>query len=154
MTRTEAVSILALLASRYPSTKLSETNIEAFADSLADYPADLASKAAEKLSRTCQWFPSLAEIITGIVEEEAGLPLPAEAWDLACSGGEMPEEVRYALAAAGGSWALKTEPRHFVRRTFFEAYVEIRKRAIDQTRDTDLPQLERAKRAALPAGRT
>lgn len=159
MTRNETVELLAWLALRFPSQKLTGPSIEAYCESLADYPIELSQKAAKKLATTSRWFPSLAEIIGEIAELALGLPTPEGAWMELLERvrddewENLDETLRSALRAAGGTHAIATQESHFVRRAFIDAYTALRFERVTKTRDIDLPKLERARLAALPKGR-
>lgn len=157
MTRNDALDLVALLVAHYPAqAKLAPENVNAFVASLTLYSRDHGRQAVERVVRSSVWFPSVAAVVTEIVEVAMGLPTPENAWLLLLERqrtGDRKEPlaptIRIALDAAGGTHAMQTNATHLVRKAFIESYAAARQQLADRMRETELPRLEREWQARL-----
>ena len=86
MTRREAMALVALASSSYPSIQGKDPRpiVEAWAMMLADLDAVVAKAAVIKVCRESQFFPSVAQIVAAAQEVDPRnekLPTAAEAWE-------------------------------------------------------------------------
>ena len=86
MTRREAMALVALASSSYPSIQGKDPRpiVEAWAMMLADLDAVVAKAAIIKVCRESQFFPSVAQIVAAAGELDPRtekLPTAAEAWE-------------------------------------------------------------------------
>ncbi len=155
MTTDEAGLLIATLAAAYPRQTLEPTTIEVYARSLTDLNPDLATNAVMRLIASSVFFPSIAEIRTAAAETATQLPTATEAWMLVNSEqgrASAPPEVREALYAVGGSWAVRTsENPTTLHAQFRDAYKDIRRRALDAIvyAGCPTPELEEERRERL-----
>ena len=86
MNRREAMALVALASSSYPSIQGKDPRpiVEAWAMMLADLDAVVAKAAIIKVCRESQFFPSVAQIVAAAQELDPStekLPTAAEAWE-------------------------------------------------------------------------
>ena len=86
MTRREAMALVALASSSYPSIQGKDPRpiVEAWAMMLADLDAVVAKAAIIKVCRESKFFPSVAQIVAAAQELDPRtekLPTAAEAWE-------------------------------------------------------------------------
>lgn len=170
MTESQAKALVATLASFYTHAKVTEDLLEAWASVLVRYPYGPADRACKRLMLASKFFPSsVAEVVAAIVDDFVDLPDVDEAWALlmrAQAAGtpnafqSLRPEIRAALKAAGGSWALSNEPTWRVRESFASCYRGLRTERQRVAREETLPAIANDARelaavnvAALPGGR-
>lgn len=130
-------TIVAGLVDAYPRMDVAKGTVSMYVRALADLPAQALMRAANAWVMESRFFPTVAELRARVIEERVDLPDAIEAWHLierAIASGslsELPDEVRRALKAVGGSWAYKTTTRpELMRRDFTSAYELLRANAI------------------------
>jgi hypothetical protein len=156
MTTDEAGLLIATLAAAYPRQQLEPATIEVYTRSLADLDHDLASAAVTALIASSVFFPTVAEIRSQAAELATGLPTATEAWIMVTTHPDyrpaMTAEVKEALNAVGGSWAVRTsENPETLRAQFRRAYEEIRQRKLDTVVLAAVPALEHRRPPELAA---
>jgi len=81
MNKKETASILAFLASAYPSIKITKETAEVYHDVLQDLGYPECVETVRQCVRVSQFFPSASEIRRGVLRDKGLLsPLPSEAW--------------------------------------------------------------------------
>lgn len=150
MKQEQAAKLVATLAAYYPNVKLTEANMAAFERELERYPYELAAEVARDWMRRERFFPTMSELIHGMVIKHGGLLEPEDAWALAWStGGLSPTpggwpcpEAKEAVRLAGGDWAFRNCTD---QRSLKDAYVTNYKRLYEKRRheiiERELPAL-------------
>lgn len=93
MTPDEAMNFVRLVTSAYPSRELNDPEMYAVqaARVFADYSVETAKLAAERVVRTCKFFPSVAELSTALADAVRDMPvdpakvLKARAFKVRCN---------------------------------------------------------------------
>ena len=148
MTKKQTLRLLAILQGAYPRQQLPDSSLVIYHKALYDLSWVHVQEAAVVLIQTGDWFPTIAQIRKVVTERNLNLPTTSF-----CIGQfsmdnftwpGMPDIVREALHAVGGSWAFKnsTTPG-FWRRDFKQHYEELRDEMLHN---------EQSPVAQLPAG--
>lgn len=146
MKESEATVLVATLAAAFPRQQLAEPTIKVYAHDLVDLDAAAANAAIETLRRTSRFFPTISEIREATAALQLGAPEPMRAWEQACGRGPRHPLVQRARRIVGDDYDWRVTPTGIMRRSFRDAYAEVRAEAV---RALVSPTLDAAEQRAL-----
>lgn len=137
MTVDQAQKLVELIVGAYPEVELRDETIPIYVRFLVDLDEGAAREAIEELISVSLKMPTIAAIRRRVIEEELGLPSPAEAWvaisDSTRKTDELHELAKEARELLGGSWAIRTSDNPTVTRAqYFKVFEELRERALHE----------------------
>ena len=132
---TSCALAIAAIQVAFPGRAFPDTTAELYGRLLADLDGAAVNRAVERLLKGDDFLPTIHRIRVEVAEEALALPSLEEAWDM-CFRGELrhcPPEVREALEAVGGRWAiLRSENPSTVRAQFLRSYKERRENVVSE----------------------
>lgn len=79
--KSEAIKIIGVLAASFPSAKISEKTVDAYATQLSDLPTELLDAAARQCAADCKFFPTMTELRNQVhTLISPARTTPADAW--------------------------------------------------------------------------
>lgn len=132
MTRAQSI---AALAAAFTTNGVPTDTVEIYLHALHDISEVALEDAVRSIIETQEerWFPTIASIRRIVFERQLALPSPEHAWELIQNDAyraNAPAAVRQAIAAVGGSWALRNAPAGMIRGQFIQQYRDARQRSI------------------------
>lgn len=131
-------AILDRLSAAYPRQVLEPATVALYISDLGGIPDRVLSRAADRMIRTSEWFPTIRAIREACAEDVLALPTPTEALQLVeevlrqeRSTQSVAELVRQSVVLVGGYREFRhgPEPR-VLRGQFLKHYRELRASAI------------------------
>jgi len=145
---------VAAIANMSPSKQFGAATIRVYVEALKPVPLRLLRNVVWQMVRTRVYPPTIAEVLQAVAEHKLQLPEPFAAWEMAveaaAQGGmtRLPEPVKRAAAAVGGSWDIRTSENTVALRShFLRAYEEFRRAAVRER----VLELSSPKRKAISA---
>lgn len=124
---------IAKVAAAFPGKAFPDTTAALYGRMLADLDPEAVDRAVDRLLNASDFMPTIHAIKREVAEEALALPTPEEAWDIALMGDlkHAPPELRGAVTAVGGRWALlHSDHPPTVRAQFLKSYIERRANAV------------------------
>jgi hypothetical protein len=132
---TSCAPAIAAIQVAFPGRTFPDATAELYGRLLADLDAAAVNRAVERLLKGDDFLPTIHRIRREVAEEALALPSPEEAWDM-CLRGDLrrcPPEVREAMDAVGGRWAiLRSDNPTTVRAQFLKSYNERRANVVNE----------------------
>jgi hypothetical protein len=132
---TSCAPAIAAIQVAFPGRAFPDATAELYGRLLADLDQAAVNRAVERLLKGDDFLPTIHRIRREVAEEALALPSSEEAWDM-CLRGDMrrcPPEVREAMDAVGGRWAiLRSDNPTTVRAQFLKSYLERRTNVVNE----------------------
>lgn len=105
MTKAETIKLLAILRAAYPNQTITEETVDVYCGMLADLDAEDATKGVKALLAESRFFPTIAEIRTAALRNDAAADTGELAW------GEVMAAVKRCGIYGLPEWSSETVQR-------------------------------------------